>query len=427
MNAFSTGLTTEQTLAGNLDNLIAILSSCVAKGCCISIYMVFLLVFAVCCFNNKHSLVLSQLFLEHLDMLPALSTSLDTRHTIKMLAIVKQWQDGSNCHTSNIDKYLLLMLFKLGLDIAVFYLCFRKIHTSFLSMCRVSIILADMGMVVCMAAMWFLGPDRSLKPLCFLLAYASVVYGALPLPVLCLGLLDSCYETSWICKMLRNLGLTFLVWILVFIYAFASVKPELTELDYVIGIRALVCPVEESELINYFILMLFTTVVVAMIPFWSRIPQWVKEADRLSELREEQENQKSDFFFTSTHGMQTESCEENYQYETSGPRPPLWFSITLCFGVFWMPYLTVTVICMALGFGVPAYITVNLLWLECINSLLEGVTFWVQSKTQGPYSCPPENICLWHVYWHLSKGTQQQLPVAVFNPTKEKRITLFYV
>lgn len=367
-------------------------------------------------------------------MLPELSASVDSSHTIKMLAIIKQWEEGSGCQTSNTDKYLLLILFKLGLDIVAFYLCCRKLYTSFLSMCSLTIILADAVMAFSVATMWFLGPERSLLPLCFLLANASAIYGALPLPMMCLGLLDYCLENtlnsnqSAVCKLLRNVVLTLLVWIQAFIYAFGSVKAELIELNYVTQIKALVCAVEESSLINYFILGVFTMLIFSVLPFWSRIPQWVKEADRLCELREERENQRSDFLFTSTPCMETKSNKDTYLNDTIKPRPPLWFSLTLGFGIFWMPYLIVTVACLVFGFDVPAYVTVNLLWLECTNSILVGVMFWIKCKTLGPYSHLTENVCMWHIYWHLSKGTQQQqLPVAVFNPSKEKRKSIFYV
>ncbi|XP_044066420.1 probable G-protein coupled receptor 160 [Siniperca chuatsi] len=316
----------------------------------------------------------------------------------------------------------------------VLYLCCRKLCTSFLSMCSLSIILADLVMTLLITMVWFLGAERSVVSPCFLLAHASATYGALPLPMMCLGLMDYCLEDAYLCnqstfcKFLRNAFLTLLVWMLAVIYSFGDVKAELMELDYMSGIRVLVCEVEESTLITYFILGLFTAVICTMLPFWSRIPQLVKEADRLSEMREEQENQRSDLLFISTNYGDTKNSEENYLEETISPRPPLWFSLTLGFGMVWMPYLTLSVACLVFGFGVPAYITVNLLWLECTNSLLVGVVFWVKSKTLGPYSHLPENVCLWHIYWHLSKGTQQQqLPIAVFNPSKGKKNTHLYV
>ncbi|XP_071331830.1 probable G-protein coupled receptor 160 [Trachinotus anak] len=359
--------------------------------------------------------------------------TLSTSDSVKMLAIVEQWEKISGCHTDNTEKYLLLLLFKLGLDAMVFYLCCRKLHTSFLNMCSMSIILAEVLAVFCITAVWFLGVERSLVSTCFFLAHTSATFGAVPLPMICLGLFDYCIEgtsigkQSTFSKVLRNVVLTLLVWMLAVIYSLSPVKAKLIELDYATGIKAVVCEVEESTLVPYFNLGLFTTIIFTMLPFWSRISQWVKEADRISELREEQENQRSDLFI-STPSTETKSGKENCLEESIRPRPPLWFSLTLGFTTIWMPYLVVSVICLALDYGVPSYISVNLLWLECTNSLLGGVVFWVKSKSLGPYSHLPENVCLWHVYWHLSKGTwQQQLPTGVFNPSKRKRNSLLYV
>uniref|UniRef100_A0A8C9Y7N7 Uncharacterized protein n=1 Tax=Sander lucioperca TaxID=283035 RepID=A0A8C9Y7N7_SANLU len=284
----------------------------------------------------------------------------------------KQWEVASGCRTDNTDKYLMLVLFKLGMDAVVLYLCYRKRNTSFLSMCSLSIILADLVMVFFIASVLFLGPERYLASLCFFLANASATYGALPLPIMCLGLLDYCLEDtslgnqSALCKFLRNVVLTLLVWMLAVINPFGSVNSDLIEVDYKKGITFIVCEVEESTLLTYMIVGLFTVVICIMLPF--------------------------------------------------------------CFGTFWMPYLTVSVACLIFGFGVPAYIAVNVLWLECTNSLLMGLVFWTKSNGQGPYSQLPENVCMWHVYWHLSKGTgQQQLPIAVLNPSKGKRKTLLDV
>uniref|UniRef100_A0A8D3AI70 Uncharacterized protein n=1 Tax=Scophthalmus maximus TaxID=52904 RepID=A0A8D3AI70_SCOMX len=295
-----------------------------------------------------------------------------------MLAVLEQSEEGSGGHTDNTGKYLFLMLFKLGMDAAVFHLCCQKLNTSFLNTFSVSIVFADLAMTLCMAAVWLLGAERSPVSPCFSLAHISATFGALPLPVMCLGTLDyyiedTCTGRSAFRKHLRNVVLTLLVWILAVIHSFCSVKAELMELVYETGKEVLVCEVEESKLVNFFIFGLFTA-------------------------------------------------------ETILTRPPLWFSLTLGFTVFWTPYLTVSVACLLFGFGVPAYIAVNLLWFECTNSLLMGVVFWVKSKLQGPYSHLPENVCLWHVFWHLSKGTwQQHLPTAVFDPSMGERNTLYYV
>lgn len=366
-------------------------------------------------------------------MLP--ESSPGTTHTVKMLAVLKQWNVESGCYMDNTVKYLYLMLFKLSLDAAVHTLCCRKLYSYILSMCSLSIVLADCVVAFSLATMWFLGAERSPMSPCFLLAHVSATYGAVPLPMMFVGLLDYCLEETHICKQrafckcLRNTVLILLIWVVAVTFSFCSVNTEPMELQYLTQGTTIVCEVEESPLITCFTLLLFTAVMCAMLPFWSSILKWQEEADRLCEAREERESTKSDFLFISTNcTTETKSSQETHLEEINRPRPPLWLSLTLSFATYWMPYLFVSVLCLVLGFGVPAYITVNVLWMECTNSLLMGVVFWAKSNTLGPYDHLPENVCLWHVYWHLSKGTgQQQLPMAVFNPSKEKRTTLFYV
>lgn len=358
-----------------------------------------------------------------------------------MLAILGQW-DISGCHTDNMSSYCLLFLFKLGLDLVVFFLCSPKKYTYFLSICSLSIALGDLVITFLMTTIWFLGTERSFVSPCFILAKASVIYSALPLPMMCLGLLFYCLEntrpssSAAFLKSFRNVCLTLLVWSVAIVFSIIFVNAEPREMEYETGRRALVCQVEESTLVASFTSLLFIGTSFTLLPFCSEIFHWMKEADQLLEARQQtttnkqQRTNKSDLFSTSAGTQATDGRNngENYQKETIWPRPPLWTSLTLGFSTFWMPYLVVSLICQLCGFPVPAYISVNLLWLECTNSLMTGVVFWVRSKTTGPYDNLPENVCLWHIYWHLSKGTQQVImPLPVFNPSKDKEQTLFLV
>ncbi|XP_076019515.1 putative G-protein coupled receptor 160 [Genypterus blacodes] len=353
---------------------------------------------------------------------------------VKMLAIIEQWTE-TGCHMDNTRQYLLLVLVKAGLDAAVLYLCLRKLYSSFISICSLSIFLADVLMAISLAAVWFLGPRHTPVSLCFLLTTASAIYAAVPLPVLSFALLDYFLGDTCMgnkrscCRALRNIALTALVWTVAVIYASDSVKPELMEIYYSSGTKALVCEVQESTLIIDFVLGLFLIVFCTLLPYGCSIVQWMKEAERLSSQREEpQENQKSDLLFIATADPETKVGELPLALRVNGERPWLWLSMVLCFSSVWLPYLVISVTCLVLGFGVPAYLSVNLLWFECTNSVLVGLMFWMKSDRLGPYSNLPENVCPWNVYWHLSKGARMQpLPTAVFNPSREKRSTLYYI
>ncbi|XP_041859601.1 probable G-protein coupled receptor 160 [Melanotaenia boesemani] len=352
-----------------------------------------------------------------------------------MLAILKQWEEVSYTLTDNTEKYFFLFLFKFGLDTGVFYSCTKKGYTYILSLFSLSIVLADLLLTFLLATLWFLGAERYFVSPCFVLANASATYSSLPLPMMCLTLLDYCLGDDCLSKhtnskLLRNVVLTLLVWLQAVIYAFRTVTAEPLELIHKTGIKEIVCEVEESTLITVSNMGLLAAAVLILLPFWSKIPPWVEEADRIYESREKQENKRSDLSFTSTwtYSMETKISKIKELEKNSWWRPPLWFSLVLCFTMFWVPYLVMFAGCIIYGFAVPAYISVNLLWLECINSFLIGVVFWVKSKTQGQYSNLPENVCMWQIYWHLSKGTYESLlPMATFNQSKEKRDKLLHM
>lgn len=346
--------------------------------------------------------------------------------------MVEQWEEGASGHTGNTDKYFLLMLFKLGLDMAMFYMYCRKPFASPLSLCSLSIVLADLATVSTLGALWFRGPIATPASLCSVLAIASMTYDALPLPMAVLALLDyglrdtCCYKhnNSW--KKPRDVLQTLLVWTTALLYTFCFTKVEMVELDVTPKTKALACEVKESNAVACFIFISFTAVLCATLPYLSSISQWLEEADKLSKRREEKDNQTSDFLIVSfKHREETELRQEALE---KPKQPPLWLSLTLGFASFWMPYISTSAVCWLCGFRVPAYVAVNVLWVECTNSLLMGVVFWANSDLKGPYCNLPENVCSWHVYWQLSKGTgHQQLPIPVFNPSKAERQTLFCV
>lgn len=328
-----------------------------------------------------------------------------------MLAIIEQWEE-TGFHVDKTGRYLLLMLFKLGLDGMVFYVCCQKLYKFFLTMCSVAILTLDLLMVLALVTVWFVGAEKSLLTPCFILANASAVYGALPLPMILLGFLDYCSLFTPFCnqtttfKIVRNALLTSLVVILAFIYTFNLVPKERIQPYFETRTFFLVCNLAESSVVTYFVVGLFIAVVCTMLTFCSMIPWWVEEADRISTASEQ--GQWSDMF-SSSNPTDEECSEKICLEEPTQPRPPLWFSLILGFSLFWMPFLTVSVFCIFFGIGVPAYLTVNILWLECSHSVLHGLVFWVKSKTQGPCSELPENICAWNVFWRLSKQTRGPL------------------
>ncbi|KAM8862753.1 putative G-protein coupled receptor 160 [Spinachia spinachia] len=342
-----------------------------------------------------------------------------------MLAIIEESIVESVYPTANTNKYLFIMLLKLGLDAAVLRLCSQRLHTSFISMCGLSIVLADFVMVILVSSLYFLRPEMCSVSLCFLLSNASVIFDALTLPIVCLCSLD-CYlegtnlgKQIAVSKFLRHSALTLLVWVIAVLSFFCSVKSDTLELNLEDGLSASGCEIRQCTLVNFFIIGVFLVITFTLLPFWSMIPQWVRESDEISQNAM---NLNSDLRFL-INWPHTSCITENPLEETVNPPPPLWLSTILGFSLMWMPYITMSAAFLLLGVGLPAYVTVNLQWLESINSLVMGVMFWAKSDTQGPYS-PPGDVCSWSVFWHLSKGTQRQPFLGtVFKASREKTHT----
>lgn len=343
-----------------------------------------------------------------------------------MLAIMEQREAAVGLHKDNTAFFLMLVIAKAVLDTMLFCFDNKKWYHSFLGLCSLSIAVMDWVTVSFMASTWFIGAERVSAASCFVLAHASATYAALPVPMMCFGVLDSYLDDSYIgrrrpkCKLLRNVVLMLVVWMQASIYSTVSVNSKLKEHQFTSRTEFLLCEVEDAQGLNYTVMLLFSAVLLAIWPFHSKVFQWVKEASRLTKEIEEENNQTSDFFNSN-------SCKKEQIYEkddvqmTNQPRPPMWLSLTLAFAVTWMAYLTITVVSFLCDVTYPAYVAINNMWLMCIHSVLVGVVLWAQSGTTGPHSDLPANTCSWHAYWHLSRGTQpQKLPLGVFSPVKEE-------
>lgn len=344
----------------------------------------------------------------------------------KMLAIIGQTDLEQGCYVDNTTQFLILMLLKVCLDLGAIYLNRLKPLLSFLNLCSISIVLVDLTLAVSMSLTLGLDAQRSHVALCFIMAHFSAAYSALPVPMWCLGILDYYLQDTWAgrkcIRLLRNLVLILVMWTMAGIYAHATADATLLEKER--NVKYLVCEIQESKVVAYSVIALSTLMFFVLLPYLSLIPQWVKEADRIFEVRQDITETKTSDMMTTITGENIKCTKEDFAIS----RPSMHISLILGFGVIWMPYLAVTTFCVVFEFGIPAYISVNLLWVQCINSLLAGTVFWLRSDTVGPYSSSSDNVCLWHAYWHLSTGSEAQQQLAtVFSPSKGKRSTPFYV
>lgn len=353
----------------------------------------------------------------------------------QMMAIVKLWSN-SELHgpRDNTLHYVFLMLCKLALDAGVLFLCRRRRRVTFGTVCGFSLVMADALLLGSLATVWFLGPAKSPVTLCFLLAHGSTTYSALPLPVLGLTLLlDNVpnhgdvetrpSRTRKVLRVLRDCALVLVVWVLAGLCCTSS---NLLDLELSGGqggaTRALVCPVQESALVTGACLGLSLAACCVLLPHCSKLPCWYREANRLAVQRDSSAvtGPSSDLLFVHNFFFKENRAEVP---ELVGERPRMGVSMTMAFVSVWMPYLMVSSACFLLGYGVPANVQVNLLWLECSNSLLAALWFWLRSNRLGPYCQPYDKTCMYSIYWHLSQEPgslqrQEKQPLAVVSSSE---------
>ncbi|KAK6307916.1 uncharacterized protein LOC121538221 [Coregonus clupeaformis] len=357
-----------------------------------------------------------------------------------MLAIIESWEEEGSCLEDNTRQFLFILLLKVGMDCLVLSICLCRLHTSFMGVFGLSVFLVDVALACAVVAVWLLGPAHSPVSMCFLLAQASAVFNALPLPVLGLGLLDyateshydSCHATPG--RALCNCTLTLLVWVLAGVCACWSTFTNLIEVEYEGGKHALGCVVQESVFVVHFSVGISVAVCCVLLLHYKQLSSWLKEANKLSEQRDDVNptlHRDLSFRYAKLGQAGADKDEEKaLAMETEWQRHPLYLSLTLGFSTTWASYLVMCVACELLGLAVPAYIAINLLWLECANSLLVGLVFWLKSDWLGPYSNLPDDICQWQVYWHLSRGPvrdSEKLPKTVFSLSGKDRNPLLYV
>ncbi|XP_019898852.2 uncharacterized protein LOC109615043 [Esox lucius] len=337
---------------------------------------------------------------------------LGNSRSFNLLANIESWEEGGSSKEENTGRFMVLLLLKVVLDHLFLTMCLHRLHTSFMGVCSLSVILADAVLAFSVAAVWFLGPTRSPVTVCFLLVHASQMFNMLPLPVLVLGLLDYAFETRYFacrsapCKALWSCTLTLLLWVLAAVRSWASAVTGLIEVEYEGGRTILGCMVQDSALVQHFCMGVVAAITCVLLLHYRHLNPWLKEANRLLKQRREVDpSLLSDLSFRHADIGKLEADEEKALVdESEWQKPPLYLSMTLGFGTMWASYLLICISSELLGLRIPAYISVNVLWFECTNSLLVGLVFWVKSVWLGTFTDLPDDICQWQDYWHLSRG-----------------------
>uniref|UniRef100_A0A672PD56 Si:dkeyp-100a1.6 n=1 Tax=Sinocyclocheilus grahami TaxID=75366 RepID=A0A672PD56_SINGR len=254
-------------------------------------------------------------------------------------------------------QYLLILCSKVALNTFVLSFWRHSILKSLVGLCSVSMYVADMLLVSAVTGAWLFREHLPTSTsMCFILAHGSTVYALLPLPILIAGALDyASYPHLDVSSSSRRRAVCYctvvvLLWAFACCYTYNYTDTQPMEI-YKDNARVLVCRVHGSTVAFQFSMQISIAVGLILLS------------------------------------------------------PPLFVRLTLGFALNWIPYLLMCLVCAFLGFVVPAYASVNLLWMACANSVLVGIAFWFRSARTGPLRTFPDDTCLWNIYWHLSKGT----------------------
>ncbi|KAL0970236.1 hypothetical protein UPYG_G00239200 [Umbra pygmaea] len=358
--------------------------------------------------------------------------------SFNMLALIESWEEGGRCPEDNTGQFLVLLLLKGLLDCLFLSWCRCQMHTSFMGVCSLSLFLVDVALSCAVAAVWFLGPARSPVSICFLLAHASEMFNALPVPVLVLGSLD--YASELLCKVCRttscralwNCTLVLLVWVLAGVRSCSSAVTELMTVEYEGGKGALGCAVQESVFMLHFSAGLILAMPCVVLLHYKQLYSWLNEAIRLSEQSDSHEPllQSQSHLCYADLGQLGPKKEKALVVEKKRQRYPFHLRMTLGFGATWVSYLFICIQYKLLGIGIPAYISVSVLWVECANCLLVELRFWLKSGWLGPYRDLPDDHSQWKICCRLRRGdntNSQKRPKFVFGLSGKDRETILYV
>ncbi|XP_051964391.1 uncharacterized protein si:dkeyp-100a1.6 isoform X1 [Xyrauchen texanus] len=321
----------------------------------------------------------------------------------RMMAIL--WSPEPNKTSVHDDtlQYLLILCCKVALNTLILSFWMRSICKSFLGLCSISLYVADVQLVGAIFCAWIVREHLPTSTsMCFILAHGSAIYALLPLPILIAGAFDyATYphlvtEHSSQRRTVTYCITVVVIWASVCVYSYHHTDTRPAEIYK--EVKVLVCNVQGSNVVLHFNAEVSIVVGLIILLYSNKLIGWIRRAN-------EMEEQINNAFDPEKHQYLPDSLDgEGGNWEIQESPPPLFASLTIGFAINWMPYLCMCVACDLVGCVLPAYASVNLLWMACANSLLVGIAFWHKSDKTGHFSKFPDDICLWSIYWRLSKG-----------------------
>lgn len=320
-----------------------------------------------------------------------------------MMAVILSKGINENLPHDETLQYLIILCTKVALNTFVLSFWRHSILKSLLGLCSVSIYMADVLLVCAVSSAWLFKEHLPTSTsMCFILAHGSAVYALLPLLILIAGAFDyASYPNLDITRSSRNRLVSYcitvvLMWASAFVFTYYYTDTQPIKI-YKDKLSVLVCPVHGSNVVFQFCMQISIAVGLILLLHFKKLIGWISRANKLAELTNTVFVPESDQDFTYNN------FGEYGKSEIQESSPPLFVSLTLGFAMNWVPYLLMCLTCALVGFAVPSYASVNLLWVACANSALVGIAFWFRSGRIGPYSKLPDDACFWNTYWHLSK------------------------
>ncbi|XP_061114968.1 probable G-protein coupled receptor 160 [Conger conger] len=340
----------------------------------------------------------------------------------RMLAVLER-QDwaGSGSSQDNGLQFLGLMLFKACLNVWPVAISRRSLQRSLVGVGGISLCLADVLLLCATAGSWALrGRVSTSVSLCFTMSHASTVYALLPVPFLLLGALDYARNLGdgtrsvTPCRAVSCCTQVLSVWALAGLYSYRYTSSQVITVSETQQ-SELFCMVKNSAVVDYSCTGLSLALVCVLFFYYQSRPGHFWEVLQWPRLRETTPSSQADI---RSH----EEAQQEVQQEAQPDGPgdiPLLLRLALGFALTWGPFVTLSAACVLLNMPIPAYLSVNIIWLLCSNSVLLAAALWV--KRERAWACEglPDDTCAWSLYWRHGNGgleskLQEELPHDIY-------------
>uniref|UniRef100_A0A3B3SPZ2 Uncharacterized protein n=1 Tax=Paramormyrops kingsleyae TaxID=1676925 RepID=A0A3B3SPZ2_9TELE len=285
----------------------------------------------------------------------------------------------------NTLQFMLILFLKVFLNILVAVSCSRSLRSSLMGYIAHSVLLADGLLLSAVTIPWLLGEHvDTAQCMCFVLAHASTIYSVLPLPVLFLGTLDHASHLLLGAPLTHTRSglayfiLVLLLWALACLYSSFVTNTVVWHIN-----RYQLCMIQDSIVVTYFSIGLCLLTLCVLLTFHQEATTWIRASLKYIDSCPTPEHT---FSWTG-------------QERVNGSA--FFLSHVFGFATNWGPFLCVTTVFWLLDFNAPSYISLNLLWLMCANSLVVGMIFASSGEASRLSVSTLDEICDWEMCWAL--------------------------